>query len=335
MSSVNGSQQSLRVAVLGIRGQAARHIKLISDMSSIHLQHAYHPNKAKFESADYANMPITDDLNVCHESDVIIIASPTDTHFVQLEALVDYPGYILLEKPAVESRSDIGQLLNISDDRKSRIKINFNFNFNPVAHTLTKVLDSGALGKPIHASFETNHGGAFRDGWGNNWRTENPLGGSIYTVGIHYVQWVTERFGAPTEMTVRTSNYAGNSVDDTGNAQLIWDDGLMVNIWTSYASPLKAKFEITGTDGYVVYDGFSMKLYSPRDTFDEKGLFATPAATIQIEEKWNDAYQTSLGNSQKVFWNEVVAETYFDPDQFDSDVRVMGLLVDASNPKPA
>ncbi len=327
MSAVTGSWQPLQVSVVGVRGQADRHIQMIEADPAVKLQHVYHPDPDRMKLEANSELPITDDFKRCMNSDAIIISSPTSEHLPQLKRLADYPGHIMLEKPAVESQSDIQHLLDITDDRKSRIRVNFNFKYNPVAMVLAEVIESGALGKPIHASFETNHGGAFRNDWDKGWRTDNQFTGSIFTVGIHYVQWMTEHFDNPVETIVRTSNHAGSRADDSGTAQLIWDDGFIVNVLTSYASAFKVHFQITGTDGYVVYGGTSVNLYTPRDTFDENGLYSDPPESTQLHSPWNDAYRTSLKNSQSAFMADVRSQAVFSPAQFDRDVRVMGSMI--------
>ena len=110
MPPVKGNEPHIRVAVLGVRGHAARHIRLINANPSVELQHVYHPDPEKAEIAALTELPVTGDLDVCFESDAIIVSSPTSAHFAQLEALAEYPGYILLEKPAVESQADIDRV---------------------------------------------------------------------------------------------------------------------------------------------------------------------------------------------------------------------------------
>ena len=320
MPPLENPHSTIKVSVLGVRGQAARHLNTISASPQLALQHVYHPNLTRVEKHLKEELPLTDDLNKIQEADAIIIASPTPVHFSQLEALYDYPGYILLEKPVATKKEHIDQLLNISDERKSRIKVNFNFQHNPVALEFENILLSNLIGRLIHATFETNHGGAFRDGWDKNWRSSDRLSGPIFTVGIHYLQWLITQLGNPDGTTLNTSNFSVSNHDDSGTAHLHWNNGVSASILTSYASAFKVNFQLTGTDGYVTYDGSNVMLYAPRDTFDNDGYFTSPPATHQLHAQWSHAYSISLENSISSFAQHCKYDKNFDPYEFDRDV---------------
>ena len=130
MPPVKGNEPHIRVAVLGVPGQASRHIELIGKNKAAVLSHVYHPAPDQAHLSDFGDLPITDDLNACQNSDVIIIASPTSAHMAQLDALGNYDGHILLEKPAAGNLANLTEALAISKERKSRIRVNFNFQFN-------------------------------------------------------------------------------------------------------------------------------------------------------------------------------------------------------------
>ena len=327
MPSLAGSQNRIRVSVLGVRGQAARHIALLNSDPAIELQHVYHPDPDRVEAAGHRELPLTGVLDICMESDAIIVASPTFAHMAQLEALIEYDGYILVEKPAVDSQSEITALLNFPVDWKSRARVNFNFPFNPVAMILEKVLEENMVGEPIFATFETNHGGAFKSDWDDTWRASERFAGPLYTVGIHYVQWLTTRFGNPAHISTRTTNHSRGPADDTGIAHMTWDDGFYATVMTSYASGFKVNFQITGTDGYVVYDGLDVKIFAPRETFDDRGFFARPPESALARLPWNDAYRDSVEKSQRAFIELVRTGAKIDPAEFDRDVQMMNVLL--------
>ena len=327
MPSLARSRKRILVSVLGVGGQAARHIALINSDPLTELQHVYHPDPDRAGASGHQDLPMTSVLGDCLESDAIVIASPTSAHLAQLEALADYNGYILIEKPAVDNRSDVTALLNFPGDWKSRVRVNFNFQFNPVAEIFKKVLEDNLIGKPIHATFETNHGGAFKPDWDNTWRTSDRFAGPLYTVGIHYVQWLTTRFGNLAQISTHTANHARRSADDSGVAQLIWNDGFVATVVTSYASAFRVNFQITGTDGYVVYDGMDVKLFAPRETFDNRGFFTHPPESVLASLPWNDAYPDSVEKSQHAFMDLVRTDAKIDPAEFDRDVQMMNFLL--------
>jgi len=320
-------KKSLTVSILGIRGQAARHIDLINENTEVTLQHVFHPQPTDIQIKNSPQLPITEIFDNCKESDAILISSPTSEHFSQLIDLSDYPGYILIEKPAVNNIDHILPLIDFPESRKTRIKVNFNFQLNPIAKALSDILDNRILGIPIHATFETNHGAAFKLDWINSWRSTDRFSGPIFTVGIHYVQWLLKKMGTPTTTSLDTASFTSTKAHDSGTLQLKWDDGFSASVITSYASAFKVNFQITGTNGYVTYDGENLRLFSPRDTFDGSGNFATPPKKNLLKLLWADAYTISLKQSQTDFFSYVQNKKPIPVSEFDQDVQCITSLI--------
>ena len=112
MSNLNS--KNIKLSVIGIEGQAKRHINMIKNTKSLVLENVYHPENSKI--TDFPNLPLTNNLDECLKSDGIILASPTNYHYAQLSFLKDFSGYILLEKPASDDIDDIKDYQDVSKD---------------------------------------------------------------------------------------------------------------------------------------------------------------------------------------------------------------------------
>ena len=55
-----------------------------------------------------------------------------------------------------------------------------------------------------------------------------------------------------------------------------WSKGPNARIISSYASPLIFNIKLVGSNGILIMDKKKIKIISPRDTFDENGLFIDP-----------------------------------------------------------
>ena len=316
------SKRTITVSVLGVTGQATRHIELIKTNPHAKLHHVYHPNLDRVDRSNIKNLPLTEVLEECLKSDAIIVASPTPVHFSQLKVLSHFEGHILVEKPIAENPDDLARLSNFPSEWKSRVKVNFNFQSNPVAKKIRTVIRRGLIGQPIYGLFETNHGGTYKETWLNSWRANHINSGPLPTVGIHYIQWLVSIFGNPSSTSIQTMSAAKKSFNDSGLAQLTWNSGFVTTIATSYASAFKIHFHITGTEGYVTYDGHYVKLFSPRDTFDEKGFFIQPPESLSFFSPSNSSYEESMRNSQKAFIDTTIENARYDPTEFDRDVQI-------------
>ena len=332
MPSINeDSAKPVLVSVLGVKGQAERHIELIKANPQAKLHHVYHPNLNRIDQSSTKHLSITDALEECMQSDAIIIASPTPAHFNQLKLLTNFDGYILVEKPVAENTDDLIRLSNFPYEWKSRVKVNFNFQANPVAAKFRTIIEDGLIGEPIYGLFETNHGGVYKNNWANSWRSNHTNSGPLPTVGIHYIQWLVSIFGYPSSTSLQTMSATKIIPHDSGSAQLTWDSGFVTTIATSYASAFKIHFHISGTEGYITYDGHSVKLFSPRDTFDERGFFIQPPESLSFLSPWSTAFKKSLRDSQQAFIETVNENARYDPKDFDQDVVVTKHLINYLN----
>ena len=316
------TKRTILVSVLGVTGQAERHIEHINSSPHAKLHHVYHPDLSRIERSKLKALPLTDVLEESSQSDAIIVSSPTSVHFNQLQHLTNFNGHILVEKPVAENLTDLRRLLKFPNEWKSRVKVNFNFQANPVGEKFRSIIQDGLIGEPIYGSFETNHGGAYKNNWSNSWRASHINTGPLPTVGIHYIQWLVSIFGNPSNTSIQTMSAAKKSSDDSGIAQLTWDSGFVTTIATSYASAFKIHFQISGTEGYVTYDGHSVKLFSPRDTFDERGFFIQPPESLTFLSPWDISYAQSIRNAQEAFMNTVIENARYNPAEFDRDVQM-------------
>jgi len=323
------TKRTILVSVLGVTGQAERHIEHINSNPHAKLHHVYHPDLSRIERSELKALPLTDVLEKCSQSDAIIVSSPTPAHFNQLQHFSNFNGHILIEKPATENPTDLRRLLDFPNEWKSRVKVNFNFQANPVGEKFRSIIQDGLIGEPIYGSFETNHGGAYKNNWANSWRASHINAGPLPTVGIHYIQWLISIFGNPSSTSIQTMSAAKKSFQDSGLAQLTWDNGFVTTIATSYASAFKIHFHITGTEGYVSYDGHSVKLFSPRDTFDEQGFFVQPPESLSLLFPWDISYKESIRKSQQVFINTIIENARYDPMEFDRDVQITANLMNS------
>lgn len=320
--------QELRVAIVGLRGHAGRHIRLVQQQPEVRLQCVFYHRPAPKE---LAHLPITNDIGECLAADVVIISTPTALHASQLQLLEAHRGYTLVEKPAADRPEDIRALLQLPDERKSRIQVNFNFLFHELATRLTELRSSPLLGDLFAADFHASHGGSFRSDWKDSWRLSGAANlGPLETVGIHFVQFALTQYGRCTKSIVRTESLSkAESRVDTGVVDMATESGVWVRVRTSYAAPQAIKMELWGTNGYAVYDGETLAVYSPRETYDDRGRFASPPAAISWGINYESCWRKSLELAQRHLFELARSGKRLDPATFDRDVSSMSVLLDA------
>lgn len=320
------SMAKMSAAVIGLRKHAGLHIKMLKEDSRVSLDRVYYHQSAPIEFAD---LPITGDLSECIDSDIIIVSSPTDRHLEQLEYLGQYSGYILIEKPAVNTQEQIEKLLQLPDEIKRRMRVNFNFQFHDLGILVRELIKSGKLGRIFSFDMHSTHGAAFRGEWKNAWRIKGGTGlGPLETTGIHYVQYASSLFGDCQDSTIYTDCLSGKEgAVDTGILNLVMGNGVWARIRHSYAAPCAVRMEIWGTEGYFIYDDDGAALHYPRETFDDRGYFKKPPQQEQWSINFQQAWSSSLVRAQADFVSVAAKRGEFATQNFDRDVRSMEALL--------
>jgi predicted dehydrogenase len=86
------------------------------------------------------------------EPDIVVIATPDDTHADMLvHVLAAKPKLIICEKPVATKRKDIERLRNLENVRTT-ILVNFSRRFDPVVQRISTKLKTGSYGKILSAS---------------------------------------------------------------------------------------------------------------------------------------------------------------------------------------
>ena len=97
--------------------------------------------------------------------------------------------------------------------------------------------------------------------------------------------------------------------------------GKTVSILNSYASPLVNEISILGTNGYfTVRDGKNI-IYSPRDTFDERGYFTDPPKISEEQFNIDDDVSNSLRSSMEYFIEQVKNNNKIEPKFFEASIE--------------
>ena len=318
----------LKISVIGLRGHAQRHIQSLLQRTDIELINVLY-DRAHAET--YADLPLTNTISDCLGSDAIIISSPTHTHYSYMQLLRDFSGYILLEKPAVNTPKHIESLIQFPECIKTRTRINFNFVFHGITAILEDLVRNEILGKIFALDVHTAHGVAFKPEWQGSWRIKSESGlGPIETTGIHFLHLAERLFGNTTHAYVDLLSLSNSSeYYDTGTLHLSMESNVKVRLRHSYAAPYRVHIEAHGTDGYFIYDGEKAYVYGPRDTFDNQGLYTNPPAIKTWVINYPSEWDLSLVRSQSAFLEDVRDQKRFDSHQFDHDVKVMNTMIDA------
>ena len=307
--------QTIKIGVIGYRKHASRLIDIIDQRKDTQIIYIYHPTKS-IDSPCATNS--FQDLYKC---DAVLIASPNSTHFEYIMKLLKNEEiYIFCEKPPVNNTDDLQELSGISAENKGRLFFNYNLRFSYLNDVLSDVDYKKYIGEAIHVKVVSTHGLAFKEEYKNSWRADrtNNLHAITDTVAIHYIDLLSLHFGEVISFCYTPSIVAGTGTAyDTVHLSLEYRDKLTASILVSYACPLINEFSLIGANGLLSTLENQVKIFSPRDTFDDKGFFEIPPLKLKKSISINDDYINSLSRSLSFFIDHVKAKRAIDTNYFD------------------
>ena len=306
----------VNVGLIGYGNQAKRLEKFFSRNKTV-LKSIYHPKKT--------SKNFTNNLEDLYNNDCIFITSPNHTHFEYLKRLTnDFSGYIFCEKPPIINEDELIFLKNLPDQKKQKIFFDFNFRFSNLNSTLKKYLNSETIGEPIHFSFISTHGLAFKKEYSSSWRSNRKTNPNniLDTVAIHYIDFLIFSLGLPRSHSVHLHQISkmGTS-NDTAHVSLSFSNGITASVFVSYASPYINEFSLLGTNGYMAIKENTLKIFSPRDTFSTNGNFVDPPMIKKERFDMEKNYRDSLSNSLNYFLDHVQNSSNIPLDHFHTSLN--------------
>jgi predicted dehydrogenase len=319
LREVTAPRETLDVGVIGYRNHAARILGILDGMSEVRVARVFHPEKEIEREGATRRL---DDLAEC---DAVFILSPNATHAAYLDHFADYPGYVFCEKPPVTSRQELDAIRN--DPR--RTFFNFNMRYGRFAEVARACMVSGALGDVVFADAVTTHGLAFRRGYSESWRANDSGGpsGVVETVCVHYLDLFGRLFGPPTAAAFWGRSASGvGTAHDTARYTLSHESGCASSVTASWAAPFLNRVRIVGTDGILEKTPDRILLRGPRESFDDRGLFAAPPVLDSFDAPEGGFHLDSLRKSVAWFVRRARSGEGMELRDFEDGVRTMELV---------
>ena len=322
-------QLTHKLGFIGYRNHAKKLIDIAEKNYDFEITNIYHPTKRIDDPR------ITNNLEKLYDCDGVIIASPNSTHFEYIQKLIkNSKCFIFCEKPPVTSLEGIKFLENLAPEDKKRIFFNFQLRFSKINEILKQYLNSEKLGKIIQINIISSMGFAFKEKYVGSWRADgkNNLHNMIENVSIHWIDLMIFNFGKsigasyfPRLMSNHGSSY------DTNSLILKFENGITVSIFNSYVTPLIEDVVVIGTNSFVTIRDNAIEIFSPRDTFNENGLFTKPKNRTQTEFSFESNRIHALKSSVDYFLEHVKNSEGFEPAHFMTSINSNKLVLELEN----
>lgn len=322
-------QLVLNLGIIGYRKHAGKLISFVEERSDSKIKFIFHPTKMMNDERFTNNFS---DLLNC---DAIIISSPNDTHFEYIEKLLDsFNGYIFCEKPPVTKIDELQKLDSLNDKQKKKIFFNFMFRHSKLNNLIKDQMVSKDIGRFIHMDIIMSKGLAFKSEYPGSWRAdgEDNLHNILDANTIHYIDLLNFHLGKIKKSVYIPSLISKNGTSfDTSYVILTYENDVTVSIFNSYATPLINEISIIGENGQCVIRKGRLEIYSPRDTFDDEGLFVNPPKIFEEDFVIGNDVEDSLRRSLEFFILKTMNNEEIPIDYFNTSISTNRIILELKN----
>jgi len=178
------------------------------------------------------------------EIDIVIISTPTKTHYKITKMALSKKKHVLCEKPLCLKLGQVKHLISLSKKYKKFLFVDYPFIYSESVNFIKKIFEKKSLGRPL--IYESTREKA-------PYRKDTNV---IWDLGIHdfaILQYLINK--TPNKFEVNTYKTKKNYKSDFANINLYYKNNFSAFIKLNWASPIKTRLiKIYFEKGLLIYD---------------------------------------------------------------------------------
>jgi predicted dehydrogenase len=236
--------ETLRCAIVGTGAIAHSHARAIAAYPHAELVAVTDLTRASAEvfAGSYGSPAVYDDLDsllAAEHPDVVHICTPPGAHPAQTVAAFAAGAHVVVEKPPAPSLDELTQMTDAATAAGRQLAVVFQQRTGTAAAQVKRLLDSGALGRPLVAQCQTlwyRDASYFAVPWRGKWETEG--GGTTLGHAIHQLDLLAFLLGDWTRVEGRLWRLDRETqTEDVSTATVVFEGGVVAQVVSSTLSP--------------------------------------------------------------------------------------------------
>lgn len=169
------------------------------------------------------------------ETEAVIIATPTSTHYDLAKQALQAGKHVLVEKPITQNVEQAQELLELSKSQGRVLMVGHTFIYNPAVSHMKDLIDKGNLGALRYIDSRRVNPGPIRQDVNSMW-----------DLGTHDIYIALHLLGkSPQTVSYQGTSFNGK-VDDVSNIVLKFPERVIANIHTNWMHPKKERIFVVG-----------------------------------------------------------------------------------------
>lgn len=222
------------------------------------------PDDVRADQGDITVYPSAEQAFADPDVDLIVIATPNDTHAEFALSALEAGKHVVIDKPATLDRAELERIIDTARRAKRMVSVFQNRRWDADFLTLRGLLEAGRLGRVTRSHL---HFDRFRPEVRDRWRERpGPGSGAWYDLGSHLADQAVTLFGPPRAVyaDLATLRPGGGAVDYF-NVLLRYDDHRVVLASHALSARDDLRYAIDGTRASYIKHGIDSQEQTLRD----------------------------------------------------------------------
>ncbi|MDI9412643.1 MAG: Gfo/Idh/MocA family oxidoreductase [Bacillota bacterium] len=247
------------VAIIGFGGMGKWHYRAITkQIEGLEVTGVYDIREEACEEARFYSLHVYEsatDVFADLSIDIVIIATPNDSHKDLILRGLAADKHVVCEKPVVLNSADLLEIMEAEKNSKGLFTIHQNRRWDKDFRTVKSILDSNSIGRPYFIESRVNGSSVFLHGW-RDYKING--GGMLFDWGVHLIDQGLLLIGEKvTSVTAHVFNVHAQEVDDNVKLLLGFESGLSVllEIATNCFIPMP-RWHLSGANGTAIIENW-------------------------------------------------------------------------------
>lgn len=271
-------QTVYQIAIIGFGGMGSYHTQLIQPVAQLQVRGVYDILPYRMELAATQGLRAYSSLEEVLEDaevDVVLIATPNDSHKEIAIRALQAGKHVICEKPVTMNSADFLEITAVAEKAKRVFTVHQNRRWDPDFLIVKEIVEKKKAGEVFHV--ESRVQGA--NGIPGDWRQLAAYGGGmLLDWGVHLLDQLLLLTDSKIEnVKADLSTILGTEVDDGFTATIRFKDGLTAVIEVGTTNYIKLpRWYVKGTEGTAVIRDWSLEGEIVRTNPDVAKVEPTP-----------------------------------------------------------
>lgn len=223
------------------------------------------------------------------EADVVIIATPVDTHYNLAKKALEHGKHIWVEKPFTSTSKEAEELIEIAESKNLKIFVDHTFIYNGAVRKMKELVEQDELGNIIYFDSERINLGLFQHDVNVVW--------DLAPHDLSIMNFILDKHKTRALSANGIANFNGK--ENLAHICVYFEDNCFAHFHVNWVSPVKIRRIIVGGDKkMLVYD--DMENFEKIKVYDRGVEFQSPESIHQalIQYRVGDMFSPKLNNTE-------------------------------------